>query len=41
MLPGCTETNSQKEKKENELKMLDSGFVSTDILMTFSIMPHG
>ena len=38
-----TETNSQKEKQENELKMLDSGFVSTDIYMymPFSKMPHG
>ena len=30
MIPAL-ETNSQKEKQENELKMLDSGFVSTDI----------
>ena len=31
----------QKEKRENEVKMLGSGFVSTDIEMTFSIMPQG
>ena len=31
MIPGCTETNSQNERQENELKMLGSGFVSTDI----------